>query len=246
MRVAVCISGEMRTFNPSHYRSVFGDVDFFVHTNEPDPRIEQLKPVDYNYEEIDFRSHPYHKINKDIQPEEVINSIQRVHPFINELDFSSHSHLDLEVERPGKWSSKPKHVLSMFYSIMQCNFLKKSFEVKNGFKYDFVVRTRPDIEFSEPINYSKYDCSLVCVPQTPKDLYFYANDHFAVSSSENMDSYSTAFINIPRLYYIDRVDFIPEILLRSHLNSLNIKTKEVPMDYVVRRNDGRDDVYMRI
>lgn len=243
MRVAVCISGELRTFNPDHYREVFGDVDFFLHTNEYDERIKKLNPVIYSYENIDFRRHPYFKINQDINPYDFLHSPQRVHPIFYEEDLNQL--VDLEVERPGKWSSKPKHVLSMFYSIMQSNFLKKTYERDKKFEYDLVVRTRPDIDFIDEIKYSNYDDQSVWTPQTPNNLNgLYVNDHFAVSDSKNMDLYSEVFLNIPRLFYINKVDLIPEILLKRYLDEVGLTISEYGMDYVVRRNDGRNDVYM--
>lgn len=248
MKLAICISGPLRTLDVNNLFQTFGQADYFIHTNEYDQRIKDLNPKLYTVEDIDFNAHPYYVVNNKADYKEIYNSPDRMHPVITVEEFKSKiPSWKFEIERPGKWSSKPFNVLSMFYGIMQCNFLKKCFEQTNKFVYDCVIRIRPDAIIQNPIQCEKFDLDNLNTFNTPinlKDIYI--NDHFAASSSHNMDLYSQAFINIPKYYYMDDVDFIPEILMRHHVNQCNLKITEHIVPYVVTRDDGRNDVYMNM
>lgn len=248
MKLAICISGPLRTLDVNNLFNTFGEADYFVHTNIYDKRLKELKPKLYTVEDIDFNEHPYYWVNINADYKEFLASSDRVHPIVTKEEFKKKFlSWKFEIERPGKWSSKPYNVLSMFYGIMQCNFLKKCYEQSNNFKYDCVVRIRPDAIIKNPIDCTSFDLDNLNTFNTPinlKDIYI--NDHFAASSSHNMDLYSQAFINIPKYYYMDEVDFIPEILMRHHVNKSNLKITEHIVPYVVTRDDERNDVYMNM
>lgn len=247
MRVAVCISGEIRTLDVDMFKSIFKNVDFFIHTNEYDDRISILNPKSFLVEDIDFNIHPYFMINNKSNYNDIKNSPKRVHNILTLDEFKNINDNKFEIENPGLWSSKPFNVLSMYYSVMQSNLLKKNYEQINGFVYDVVIRIRPDMVFPNGFVYDNYDFGILNVFNTPLSIRkVYVNDHFAISNSKTMDIYSLIYNYIPKYYYIDNIDFIPEILLKHHLDEFNINYNENVVPYIVKRSDGRKDVYMNI
>lgn len=106
-----------------------------------------------------------------------------------------------------------QHVMSMFHKIKTVNDMKREYEVTNGFRYDVVVRWRPDTYLRTPIEIIREDKWFV-----PKHGDFGGlNDQMAWSTSENMDFYSTLYDQIvPYLQQDSSLTFNPELLLRRH------------------------------
>ncbi|SMF05579.1 hypothetical protein [Desulfovibrio gilichinskyi] len=77
----------------------------------------------------------------------------------------------------------------MFFNIKTCNDLKRRYEKKHGFKYDLVVRMRPDSIFSGKFDPESY-------PISPENFYVnYLNvgrmaDALGIGCSETMDHYA--------------------------------------------------------
>ncbi len=46
---------------------------------------------------------------------------------------------------------KPTNAISMYYKIMRTNALRRSWEEKLGFKYDLIIRLRPDLELKSRV-----------------------------------------------------------------------------------------------
>ena len=85
---------------------------------------------------------------------------------------------------------RKKVTLSRWYSARESIRLKKEYEEKNNFKYDYVVSIRFDLLFLKDLNFSSLtDTSLLYVPFN--DNYMSHNprivDYFFFSNSENMD-----------------------------------------------------------
>ena len=134
----------------------------------------------------------------------------------------------------------------MFWSIYQANELKKQYEEKNDFKYDIVIRCRPDFEYYTKLNFDIL--KLVDNKNTillPLDNYAFLTqqcDKFAIGSSEVMDYYAELQKNM--LEYVHKYpdDFWdgPKVL-KKHLSLKDVKTKWIyyDYDYHVRRKSQR-------
>jgi hypothetical protein len=112
---------------------------------------------------------------------------------------------------------------SQYLSIKLAAMLCNNHEIQNNFKYDYVVRIRPDISIMTPLNPLKLDNNCICVPNTNAhgfglsptfwDETIHCNDQLAISSSENMYKYSQILD-----YIIDNVQkpwFIDDMLKES-------------------------------
>ncbi len=122
----------------------------------------------------------------------------------------------------------------MFFNIKTCNDLKRRYEKKHGFKYDLVVRMRPDSIFSGKFDPESY-------PMNPKNFYVnYLNvgrmaDALGIACSETMDHYAQIWsiiskgvkqVKIPGF----RRKLHPHTTIFDHmwLNGYNLVFKSIP------------------
>ena len=94
-----------------------------------------------------------------------------------------------------------QNTLSMLYSMEQANMAKKSYEQHEGFEYDCVIRIRTDVCFAESagIDISSLDLSKMNVYELGAHREYGFGDQLAISSSKNMDKYSSVFTNVNHL-----------------------------------------------
>jgi len=131
MKVAICMSGQLREWefgaqNQKWFWSSFDsndlEVDYFIHTWN----YSQDRPgVSQPYTEREVSKEEYQKLIEFYAPKKSILDNKRI------SYFRGNDH----------WSS-------LFYSLGQSILLKQQYELENNFKYDLVVKTRPDVVFS--------------------------------------------------------------------------------------------------
>lgn len=133
---------------------------------------------------------------------------------------------------------KPNNIVSMFHSLFQTTELKRAYEKEFDFKYDLVVTSRSDLFFEEAI---KEDIDLN-VLNINDNFYsgmhagLFVNDHFCISSSENIDKYSNV-INVLEKNVVGR-HFIAERILNNHLQSIGIPIKLGTYYYSILRPEN--------
>ena len=149
---------------------------------------------------------------------------------------------------------------SRWYSTQKVNNLKSKYESDNGFKYDMVVMSRFDMIWTTPIKIENYNPNIFYIPRTSKhdrpwgwphgnnneigDLWF-------ISSSENMDKFTTLYdkINIymregcPHwkdisnhmlaVYHLQKLSLLPN---NVQLAFDDMKTKNGFGDFLIYRN----------
>ncbi|HRI32889.1 MAG TPA: hypothetical protein PLD02_03980 [Saprospiraceae bacterium] len=127
-----------------------------------------------------------------------------------------------------KWSLF--RTMSMFYTIMQSNRFKIIYEGLNSYKYLGVARIRFDLQIKAPIKFDHLNPSFINVRQDCKHTDFCCNDHFAFSSSANMDIYSDTFQEIDKMYDA-KCPYCAEILLGQHLKNNHLKLSDAGIQY---------------
>jgi len=119
------------------------------------------------------------------------------------------------------------NVWKMFYSLFKANEAKSNYEKSNSFKYDLVIRTRPDVSLNNKINLREIkellgDRSAILIPQNKRCGYgVYICDLFGIGSSANMDIYCNMY-NEALAHHERGVIFHPETMLARHLLYHNI------------------------
>ena len=205
MKTALCISGEMRS-----YRETFGELKKnIIDVLNPDVYIYTWDTIGgtwknrcqinkYNkYFIDDFKVAP---AGEDLKRD--LETLYKPKKLVLETFKEEYKDKIKEVRSPqqllqdadkARWS---QYNLPMFYTLYECNEMKKQHEKENDFKYDLVIKARTDIRF--PL-----------IPDSIlghlKDLWYYPRDHneghtvsdkFAFSSSEIMDYYSSVFAKL--------------------------------------------------
>ncbi len=154
-----------------------------------------------------------------------------------DFDISRFTRAERKEDSLAHAAARPGNVLSMFYSIREANRLKTSFEKEHGFEYDCVVRCRTDLRFNSPFRISDYADELRKAVLIPDRKDYGQNDMLALSSSSNMDVYSSAFEFIEP-HYASGGLFNPETILYSHLEAQNIPCFQKPIDYELVRSEA--------
>lgn len=247
MRIALCISGQARSIEenfPNIKSKFLGDnVDVFVHTwfdkkdvNKKFYEINGYDKFDKNIEQKTYLKENTEELIRHLyKPKDILIENQKA--FIPEhLAFRKKTPAGNDIDNPykNKWFIRPQYMFSMFYSINKSNDLKKSYELKNNFTYDCVIRCRFDLNFlSKKINFNNLDMDFVYAMRHSHCSYSF-HDTFNFSNSNNMDKISSVFYHIDN-YYKKGVEFCPEIMLGYHLVSNNLPIKIINFNYNIYR-----------
>lgn len=219
MKIALCLSGFVRSFF-SCYKSLdkyllsVYDVDVFVTTG--------LYTDNKAVKDSEFDSIRNLLCPKSFTIEDHFNK-----PISNNI-------LNRNIE-PAR---KSKNVCSMLYNIEQCNRLKSAYEKQHNFIYDYVIRSRMDLEFLEQLQIPNSSNNYISIPKWGGDFYG-LNDQFAYGPSKLMDIYSGLYSNIETTLESDnRLYLKPELLLKQYLKNKNCAINRFDFDYSIKRTDG--------
>jgi hypothetical protein len=216
MKIALCFSGQPRYLKDG-YENIYENIlskyspDVFVHTWWDDSmknKKMELSPT------LSYKRNYYWEENSL----DIIKSLYSPKILLNEsqIEFDTYSNVNYEL-------CSPKNVHSMLYSIEKSNEIKKTYEKKNNFIYDAVIRCRFDTVFH------KFDVDLYQINLTYINCFVMdcgsLNDQFAISTSENMDKYSSVYSNLEKYQKSGWTRFIGEKLLEHHLDSNNLNWK---------------------
>lgn len=214
MRVALCLSGFLRTFNytfphlQKHLLSKY-NVDIFIHTWDKTDR------------------------NGSFTSSANIQSIYKPKAFIIELQHPSSVATTQIMTQKNSDRRDVLGVMSMLYKIMQCNQLKSDFEAAYNFKYDAVIRFRPDIRLNSDFIIDPNNLDKLNIPKYGD--FGGKNDQCAYSDSHNMNIYSSLydFVN----YYLQQkfCHFNPEFLLKTHIEQHNLLVNRFDLRYGIMR-----------
>jgi hypothetical protein len=108
--------------------------------------------------------------------------------------------------------TNPESLEKMCWGIYTANQLKSKYEQLNGFKYDFVIRCRPDLIIHNPLELKPNDI-FIPIGWDHRGGY---NDTFAYGSSEQIDWYAELYNNL--IDYAPHQKLHPESFLKTHLN----------------------------
>ena len=211
-KVAICIAGEMRYWEIT--KNVFNsfDADIFISTWDTNDRQD-------NYP---YKFHGNKNINN-----EIVDGLDN----LIEAEF-----LPKEIESKFTFNI-PKY----WYLIHRCNILKNKQEVKENFKYDCVIVTRPDNVIEKNI--------IRKIPKKLDELYVYSSkispsdetfgfqtmDSLSFGTSSTMDIYSSLYKHI---YMSEDYNVIPmgHSLIPFYMKyiGLNMSDKEITHDMITK------------
>lgn len=189
-KIALCLSGQMRTYKkvyPSLEKNILRSLnpDIFIHTWANSGIVTKANSKVKN--SFTEEAVQYSTLEKIYNPKKSVIEVFKEEYFYEKGD----------VKVPSELKQATIHYkgnIPMFYKIKKCNDLKREYEKENNFRYDIVIRLRPDLAIKEPIPQK--------ILETPDTLWFsdYAintnfqvSDKFALSNSPNMDYYCSVW-----------------------------------------------------
>lgn len=251
MRTALCLSGQLRTFNscyPSLKKYILDcfHPDVFVHTwyEQGDVSIQRDK---------DQMDSGKSKAVVDITKISALLDTKKT--FLEHFNPIMFDSLDGVSKPEHLWGvyHENKGMLPMFYSIYKCNLLKQQYERENNTEYDMVIRTRPDLEYlnympQTVINGFKNDNNIVFIPTWNKHSNISFNDTFAFGNSENIDRYCNCWKQLQDMW--DDYDYKnmceTERVLYQYLNDNNVDVKKFLPFYILRRyNHSNKNIFLK-
>jgi hypothetical protein len=217
MKVALCLSGQARfveqCYNEVLYPYVLegNNIDIFIHT--------------WNIDKSQINKHFINGGGHIMGPVIKENQIQSTLDLYNPISYKVEPQIQFEL---GKFPERTlpdirsDYLYSMFYSIYQSNKLKSEYEIKNNFKYDWVIRSRFDIKLNSKINFNEFDNNVINNPSG-----CFNNDHgytdcFAFSNSANMNIYSDTYNHIDDCMNDPTLQLCGEYILRRWIDINNI------------------------
>lgn len=215
MRIALCFSGQLRTFeecfpyiednlikaNPQHEFDMIG---YFNSDN--DLIYDELK--DYPFKSL--------LVEPDV---ELPNLMYQDNKYtIN-------------------YPPRSKAVFYQLYAIQNANKLRKQYEQDNNFEYDFVVRIRPDFKYLDSVDLSNLEFGKIYLPL--ENDHFGYNDRFAIGSREVMEIYMNRF-DFWMKQHPEIVNYTTHIEtnLKIWLDINTIPIDRIPFSYCTCRVDG--------
>ena len=216
MKIAICLSGFLRTFD-----------QYFIHN------INNLNITDYDlfistYDIIGTSKNWNSPINTDVKTDlSIFNKYNTKKLLISKYDstFNSISENIVNINRENNITHSPSRTLSMFNNIFLANELKKQSELEENFKYDIVIRMRPDILINNNVNINNLDLNKIYIESIAykgcSNSNNMTNDLFAISNSDTMDYYSSLIKHVDT--YTKTIPLHPETILHHHLKQMNVE-----------------------
>lgn len=207
MKLALCLSGQPRSFKKAYEYIKSNlldvhDVDVFIHSWRP----SGVAKYSEMYEELNELYHPKYLTLDSPLPENV-NS----HMFVPNA------------------SHPANFVTSMLYSIYRSNDYRIVHELKNGTKYDFVIRSRLDFALNTQIDFNSLQSDVLYIPKDAEGVNLF-NDQFAVSNPDNMNAYASTLLNVNKLYNFG-VPLCGHRMLLNNLISNSVKMEHLEVNH---------------
>lgn len=227
-RVALCFYGQPRFYNSRSYtwiKKMILDVyrpDVFFHT--------WWSPDDVGKQ---YSAAPQIHLNVGVE-DDVVNQLVALY---RPTRFSYEP--SREFPRPEEWVYKkvineyvPTNMMSMYYSMKQVRDMKRDHEKENGFKYDWVIRMRFDVDiFSFPeigdLEPGQYYEPLVWVMPC---------DSMSISSSEHFDTVGDIYENLPLIWQNTPLVIFFEGVYTSFMKTRGVRRRKITWRFKYIRN----------
>lgn len=232
MRIAVCISGMMRNFEEPLIKMNF---EKYVDILSPDIFVSTWG---------DFDEDIIHKNYNNVK----YCQIENYQKWLEEQEDEILKYANMPMQNGVNPTSYPQ-----LYKIFTCNELKKKYENENNFKYDVVIRVRPDTLFVDHFNFdnlqpmtiTNINFGVIYYPERIYDIFFYGD-------SESMDILSNSFLDYVKLFDhdfnngLDKNDACRLLRVQCLINNINIESLDYRICEVYRNKTKPDPDFLKI
>ena len=230
MKIALCLSGELRFFDNILIKTNF---DKFIFKFEPDLFISTWKHFG------ESMNHGYiNPFDSKINQDNITEQIKLNYKNIKGLEIEDFNTWILSLNEESKniinnknFDSRTVNSLPQIYKIYKSNLLKKIYETDNNFKYDIVIRSRFDNLFIQDLDFNFIKKSTIYNINFQGN--FYPNriyDIFFFGDSLSMDTISDTYNCLSNLLKNDfdnglcKRDACRLLFVQSITNNLNVET----------------------
>lgn len=225
LKIAVYINGQWRgsSFKCSEFLKPYFeqfDVDYYIHTC--DYYFGKNIKLDFSKNESPLEFYEIHDVYHSDEDIELIKNTYK-----NVVYF----HIDDKKKNEEITNLKPN--LSSFYNIYggyKCNQYRKIYENLNGFRYDCIIKLRPDIIFKK----NTEDVLKKWVELVSKNPNTFLSEH-SLPNLENIESDKEYPIDIFQIgkNFFDDLDRWVELTLEENTVFLNdiVKSSQIDMNY---------------
>lgn len=234
MRIALCISGQPRTWKRC-YQSWFDSISY-------------LGDIDTFYHMWDYNSHPNFAVGitkkelneYPVDKEELDEIYETLKPKNHQVESKIIFQPQKAVYPVASWS------LPQFYGIKKCAFLKREYEIKHNFEYDMVIRLRTDLVLNGHVlipDNLKPNTVYTCMNHhDPKYMTFRVADVFYAADSYTYDQMSNFYYALDHIdaRYITRQDLVypPELAFYYYMKTLGLSNHNIFVDCKVARTES--------
>jgi len=237
MDVALCIAGQMRTYEKcyKYQKKNIIDVfepDIFIHTEE-ETGITR-KTDETNIEKKRNEVVTAKRLNELYDP----TLYEIISPFTQE-ERKEFKGIKLPQELIEEDPVQSAGNIPEFYGVKQCNNLKNRWEDERGYDYELVIRMRPDLMIKDKIPDKVIENpNILWHTYPPGDS---VSNKLAISNSENMDYYSSVWDKLPEYWENPLANGNPhkyrvgERLMKHHMEISSIETDWFDIDSKILR-----------
>ncbi len=199
MRVAICLSGELRYFNNELVHRGF---ETFIQKHNPDIFVSTWDHVgiSMNHQYIN----PFDQKEVQLQLEDETKQVYKSLKGVRMENYNNWvSNVDEEISgilKDPSYDYRTVNSFAQLYKLYQANELKAQYEATHGFKYDVVIRSRPDNLFVDDLKLHEIE------PNTIYNINFQGNfypnriyDILFYGDSASMDVVSTSYLHFKEL-----------------------------------------------
>jgi len=225
MKVAVCISGQMRSYKmcaAGLISNVIRDADVFVSTWS-----NQGKRSDHH----SMFPKGSHSADDIVTEDDIMHTYPNVKGIQIEEWKDKYEYKIENVEAPSR--DFAYSMIAVYYKIMKCHQMMRSFAKDYG-DYDCIIKLRPDM-IAPPIDYALKDLNSLW--HYPNGLGIRVSDRIALGSPKLMDYYADCFNHLTKYWseatHVDtdlgrRSLGLSEIMMKYHLDKKGITPKTLP------------------
>lgn len=228
MKVAICISGQLRTFKeclPSQFKNLIEPLqaDVFIHCWDKLGETHKSTQIPHNPQSAlrSSQSITYDLLEKHYTPRAAL-----IEPFSNTF-YDQIGPVQVPSELREAEPMRYKGALPMAYGMKECLKLKQHAETTDNQTYDLVVRLRPDAKVLSPIPDHCLQHTQTLWWSTWPDLKqgVQVSDKLAFSASSNMDYYLSLYDSLETHWKVPLGNgqfkniMVGERLMRKHINS---------------------------
>ncbi|NVM34347.1 MAG: hypothetical protein HWN81_02050 [Candidatus Lokiarchaeota archaeon] len=219
MNVALCYSGQLRDFKKcfeSHVKHIIEpnkDCNFFIFL--------------HSWADKDLEGESYFKdrMGRDRGFYKTDNVSEVLHVNPDSLLIEKPMNFQTDLVPDPRFPHPMQNVLSMYYSIMMSNEIKRIFCSIRGINIDWSLRMRTDLFFQKDLKLSDYDNKLMYINNQRIHTEYAVNDLFSFSSDDNMNHYSQTFNRIPEMAS-NGCAVNPECFLGFNLKNCDMEIKK--------------------